>query len=198
MRVPNLPVHEKLHETHAPFDQAAGQETIAGKIAELAGQEQTGARGLMTVCERVLRHFKYELPSTHLKRFEVTRELVEDPEKTLQRLLAANEREERSFSRQLVYEFADRFYDSHKLRLRFTDDAADLLAQIAEREKVPVRELCADRFKDFQFGLRLIAQNSGQQDFVIEPTTVDQPDKTLSEWVVASYTEGSKSAGVGS
>ncbi len=159
------------------------------KIAELAGQEQTGARGLMTVCERVLRHFKYELPSTHLKRFEVTRELVEDPEKTLGRLLAANEREERSFSRQLVYEFADRFYDSHKLRLRFSDDAADLLAQIAEREKIPVRELCADRFKDFQFGLRLIAQNSGQQDFVIEPATVNEPDKTLSEWVVASYAE---------
>jgi hypothetical protein len=123
--------------------------------------------------------------------------LVEDPEKTLQRLLAASEREERSFSRQLVYEFADRFYDSHKLRLRFTDDAADLLAQIAEREKIPVRELCADRFKDFQFGLRLIAQNSGQQDFLIEPATVNEPDKTLSEWVVASYAEQSKSAAGG-
>jgi ATP-dependent Clp protease ATP-binding subunit ClpX len=166
------------------------------KIAELAGQEQTGARGLMTVCERVLRHFKYELPSTHLKRFEVTRELVEDPEKTLQRLLAASEREERSFSRHLVYEFADRFYDSHKLRLRFTDDAADILAQIAEADKIPVRELCATRFKDFQFGLRLITQNTGQQEFVIEPGTVKEPDKTLSEWVVASYADQNKAQAV--
>jgi endopeptidase Clp ATP-binding regulatory subunit ClpX len=157
------------------------------KIAELAGEEHTGARGLMTVCERVLRHFKYELPSTHLKRFEVTRELVEQPVKTLERLLAANEREERGFSRQLVYEFADRFYDSHKLRLRFTEDSADLLAQIAERDKVPVRELCATRFKDFQFGLKLITQNTGQTEFVIEPLAVNEPDKVLSEWVVASY-----------
>lgn len=157
------------------------------KIAELAGSEQTGARGLMTVCERVLRHFKYELPSTHLKRFEITRELVEEPGKTLEKLLAASQREERSFSRQLVSEFAERFFDSHKLRLNFTEEAADLLAQIAEREKVPVRELCASRFKDFQFGLKLITQNTGQQEFVIAPATVENPDKVLSEWVVASY-----------
>ena len=42
------------------------------RIAELAGEEQTGARGLMTVCERVFREFKFELPSTHVKRFVVT------------------------------------------------------------------------------------------------------------------------------
>jgi hypothetical protein len=123
----------------------------------------------------------------------VTRELVENPVKTLERLLAASEREERSFSRQLVYEFADRFYDSHKLRLRFTDDAADLIAQLAERDKVPVRELCADKFKDYQFGLKLITQNTGQQEFTIDSPQVEEPDKTLSEWVVASYrTSGSE------
>ena len=34
------------------------------RIAELAGEESTGARGLMTICERVFRDFKFELPST--------------------------------------------------------------------------------------------------------------------------------------
>src|SRR4029077_17282773 len=33
------------------------------RIAERAGDEQTGARGLMTVCERVFREIKFELPS---------------------------------------------------------------------------------------------------------------------------------------
>ena len=157
------------------------------KIAELAAGEQTGARGLMTVCERVLRNFKYELPSAAVKRFEVTRELVENPAAVLEQLLAAKQREERSFSRQLVYEFADRFYDSHKLRLKFTEDAADLLAQIAERDGIPVRELCATKFKDFQFGLKLITQSTDRQEFIIEPRTVEDPEQALSEWVVASY-----------
>src|SRR5207245_6902710 len=33
------------------------------RIAERAGEEQTGARGLMTVCEWVFREIKFELPS---------------------------------------------------------------------------------------------------------------------------------------
>src|SRR6185312_7162855 len=34
------------------------------RIAELAAEEKTGARGLMTVCERIFRDLKFELPST--------------------------------------------------------------------------------------------------------------------------------------
>ena len=57
------------------------------RIARLAATEGTGARGLMTVCERVLRDFKFELPSTEVKRFSVTRELVDDPKTCLGKLL---------------------------------------------------------------------------------------------------------------
>ena len=49
------------------------------RIAERAADEQTGARGLMTVCERVFRDIKFELPSSSVKRFVVTPELVDDP-----------------------------------------------------------------------------------------------------------------------
>ena len=50
-----------------------------------------------------------------------------------------------------------------------------------------MRDLLASRFKDFQFGLRLIAQNSGRQEFEIDTDAVQAPDKVLSDWVVASY-----------
>src|SRR5204862_5369129 len=58
------------------------------RIAERAGEEQTGARGLLPVCERVFREIKFELPSTHVKRFIVTAELVDDPAGELQKMLA--------------------------------------------------------------------------------------------------------------
>jgi ATP-dependent Clp protease ATP-binding subunit ClpX len=41
------------------------------RIAERAADEKTGARGLMTVCERAFRDLKFELPSTQVKRFVV-------------------------------------------------------------------------------------------------------------------------------
>jgi endopeptidase Clp ATP-binding regulatory subunit ClpX len=157
------------------------------RIAERAGDEQTGARGLMTVCERVFRDIKFELPSTKVRRFVVTRELVEDPAAELQKILADPEREERIVTRQLVDEFAGRFRKAHGMRIRFTTAAADLLVKKAFETGQPVRDLCASRFKDYQFGLKLIAQNSGQQEFVIDADAVEAPDKVLSDWVVASY-----------
>ncbi len=157
------------------------------RIAELATEEQTGARGLMTVCERIFRNFKFELPSTNVKRFVVTRELVEDSASELQKLLAEHQKEERTVVRQLVYDFADRFEQEHKIKVKFTEAAADLLVQLSVDQKVPVRDLCAMKFKDFQFGLKLIGQNTGQQEFMIDQDAVEAPDKVLSDWVVASY-----------
>src|SRR6185503_7870565 len=65
------------------------------RVAELAVEEKTGARGLMTICERVFRDWKFELPSTPVKRFVVTRELVDNPPGELKKLLAEHENEER-------------------------------------------------------------------------------------------------------
>jgi endopeptidase Clp ATP-binding regulatory subunit ClpX len=157
------------------------------RIAELAAEEKTGARGLMTVCERVFRELKFELPSTHVKRFVVTRELVQDPLGALKKLLAEQQAEERSLMRGVVGEFARRFRESHGLTLNFTEAATDRLIALALEQSRSVRDLCAEKFKDFQFGLKLIAQNTGQREFTVDAEVVAAPDKALSDWVVASY-----------
>jgi len=157
------------------------------RIAERAGEEQTGARGLMTVCERVFREIKFELPSTNVKRFVVTAELVDDPPADLRKILADTNREGRIVARQLVEEFARRFQENHGMKIGFTAAAAEMLVNEAIAKGLSVRDLCAKRFKDFHFGLRLIAQNSGQQEFIIDTDAVELPDKVLSDWVVSSY-----------
>ena len=58
------------------------------RIAELAIEEETGARGLMTVCEKVFRDLKFELPSSRVKEFPVDGGLVDDPRGTMETLLA--------------------------------------------------------------------------------------------------------------
>ena len=58
------------------------------RFAELAASEQTGARGLMTVCERVFRDLKFQLPGSRVKKFAVTARFVESPASELRRLLA--------------------------------------------------------------------------------------------------------------
>jgi ATP-dependent Clp protease ATP-binding subunit ClpX len=157
------------------------------RIAERAGDEQTGARGLMTVCERVFRDIKFELPSSNVRRFVVTRELVDNPAAELKKILADPRQEERIVARQLVDEFARRFQENHAMSISFTEAAANQLVSEALEKAQSVRDLCAARFKDFHFGLKLIAQNSGQSEFVLDLDAVQNPDKVLSDWVVASY-----------
>jgi len=143
--------------------------------AELAVEEKTGARGLMTVCERIFRDLKFELPSTAVKRFVVTRELVDHPFAELQKLLAEHEKEERVVMRQLVHEFAQRFQENHALKITFTEAAADRLVALALEQSKPVRDMCAERFKDFQFGLSLIKKNTGKNNFM----PAAQPPRTF-------------------
>lgn len=57
------------------------------KIAEIAAEEKTGARGLVSAIEKVLIPFEKHLPSTNIKKLLVTPELVDNPEKALKSIL---------------------------------------------------------------------------------------------------------------
>jgi len=56
------------------------------KLAEMASQEKTGARGLVSAIERTLMPFEKHLPSTITDRVLVSPELVENPEQELKRI----------------------------------------------------------------------------------------------------------------
>lgn len=49
------------------------------RLAELARDEQTGARGLMTVLERTFREIKFRAPSSSIKRLTISAAVVDDP-----------------------------------------------------------------------------------------------------------------------
>lgn len=57
------------------------------EIAKHAAEEKTGARGLLTILERTLRDFKFELPSTNIREFNITKETIVDPQKALSTIL---------------------------------------------------------------------------------------------------------------
>jgi endopeptidase Clp ATP-binding regulatory subunit ClpX len=156
-------------------------------IAEEAALENTGARGLLTVCERVLREFKFELPSANVRQFVVTRELVEHPHEELQRILHEPVYEQREVMRQCVREYERKFEEKHGLKIKLSDDAVEEIVGRAQQAQKSVTELCRQLFKDYQFGLNLVKNNTGQTNFVIPASALTDPDKFLSDWVVSSY-----------
>ena len=90
-------------------------------------------------------------------------------------------------AQQIVREYERRFAENHGLKLKFTDAATALLVTRAMEQGKGIRDFCAERFKDYQFGLKLVAQNTGRMEFAVDVDAVDAPDKVLSDWVVESY-----------
>ncbi|MDR1401753.1 MAG: AAA family ATPase [Puniceicoccales bacterium] len=57
-------------------------------VAKLAVEEKTGARALLTILEKILRNFKFELPSTDVKSLRVTKDTADAPDRALSALMA--------------------------------------------------------------------------------------------------------------
>ncbi|MBN1105914.1 MAG: AAA family ATPase [Deltaproteobacteria bacterium] len=65
------------------------------KIAEMAAKERTGARGLVSAIEKVLIPFEKRLPSTSVRWFVVTPEVVDNPDAELSSLEICHDAPER-------------------------------------------------------------------------------------------------------
>ena len=156
-------------------------------IAKLAAEEQTGARGLVTIGERILRPFKFELPDSGVRRFVVHEALVLDPEAELRRILSDGKYEEKLVMAEIAKQFAARFEEKNLLRLELTPDGIEALVEGALQTGRNMRDHCAIVFKDFEFGLKLVSKNSGQTSFAVDRGVVEAPDQIMSRWVVNSY-----------
>jgi len=156
-------------------------------IAEAAAQEKTGARGLLTVFEKLFRDYKYYLAGSGLSQLRVTVELVREPKRVLDRLMAEGHKQETAAMEASVRAFTDKFKNEHGLEIAFDDAGLRRLLERAQAERMRIDELCTHLFKDYHFGLSLIQKNTGQKKFVLGAATVDAPDKFLSELVVRSY-----------
>jgi endopeptidase Clp ATP-binding regulatory subunit ClpX len=156
-------------------------------MAEAAAKEKTGARGLLTVWEKVFRDFKFYLAGSGISQLRVTAELVSQPKLVLDRLLAEGHKHEAAALDQQIDVFTEAFHREHDLELTFEPAARGRLVERAQAEKMSMADLTAHLFRDFHFGLDLVRKNSGQQSFVLPVGAIDAPDKFLSDLVVQSY-----------
>jgi hypothetical protein len=168
-------------------------EITADAVAEVARRahtENTGARGLMTVLEHVFRNFKFELPSTGVKEFHIDAATVAEPERTLHTLLQENAERQRDVLRADVDAFTARFQQEHGFALVFDEGAISaLISQSLEADKT-IRALCEEKFRNFHHGLKLLVREGEPRTFTITAEVVANPDRAISQWVVAAFQGG--------
>ena len=163
------------------------EESAITRIAEMAELENTGARALMTVCERLLRDFKFELPGTSVRELLIDGDLVDHREEILEKYRVLGRQVDAEQARSEILVFCRDFSEQHGVELIFTDGAVTKLADQAVEQGRSLLQLCRQRFRDVQFGLKLIQKNTGRTSFEMGEEAVDDPDKYLSDQVVQSY-----------
>ena len=161
-------------------------------IADRAANEKTGARGLLTVCERVLRNFKFELPGTAVTELSIDENLLNNTSEVLEKYKKKGlEMSASKVSRELKV-FASEFHRQHGVKINFSEDAVIAVSEKAMSNGTSPLNECNSLFKDFQFGLKLIHKNTGKDDFLIPAEAINDPDSYLSSMVVSSYREVEK------
>ena len=102
LRNPNNPIilGKKLDFAAYGIDIAFDQQCLH-LLASNAYEEGTGARGLVSAVERALLPFEKKLPSTPVRKFAVTADVIEQPKSTLEQMIAAPQSDQlhRSFER---------------------------------------------------------------------------------------------------
>ncbi len=167
--------------------QASFDDEALRLISKSAATEKTGARGLLTVCERLFRDFKFYLAGSRITQLRVSSELVNEPRLVLDRLLAEGQKQEAVTLEDEARQFAEKFSREHDLEVMFDEPALHRAVARAQAENMSMPDLCAHLFKDFQFGLSLVRNNTGRRSFTINSEAVAAPDKFLSDLVVKSY-----------
>jgi len=159
------------------------------KVAELAHEQKTGARALMTVLEKALRDYKFELPSSGLKHLLITKEVIENPKTELEQIIASLGDETLKQVLLQIREFESNFSKSYGMEIQFTDSAAKRLAQIIRESGRTTRDVCDELLHSYEHGLKLIQKNTGQEVFWLDDEVTSSPKKVLEKWIHDSYNE---------
>ena len=143
------------------------------RIAELASSEHTGARGLVSVIDRVSLKYEKMLPDTDIKEFTVTKEVVDNPEHSLNLLIT-------NF---YIKHFQKKFLATNGIVITFTPGAIELLIEQASREGKTLDVVCSELLRDYEYGLRLL----NWEEFTVDEEIVKKPKERLEELIKQAY-----------
>jgi endopeptidase Clp ATP-binding regulatory subunit ClpX len=223
------------------------EEKALYELAVKAHEEKTGARGLVSAVEKVLIKFEKRLPSTDIRKFVVTRAVVEDPGQELEGLLQepsnpemlekfeallshekmalkesilnreaefkkrycivfrggridliVNRIIEKGYDVNTVFEEAvgiqrqvEEFEMDFKRRngiyLQFSEEAIDRISKMILNEDGKPATIFSRLSKDYEHGLELISDKTGQKEFIITGDAVDNPEGYLDRTIREIY-----------
>ncbi|MEW6263048.1 MAG: AAA family ATPase [Thermodesulfobacteriota bacterium] len=150
-------------------------------VAEVAENQRTGARALVSVWENMLTDFQFELPGSNFTRLVIDRNLCERPKDALLDMLEKSP----------FVDFTEGFRREYGLELVLEDDAQEYIEAYARREGLQVSEATNRLLKNAS---ALNYMNVGAR-FTVTKVMLTEPnyfERLFTEWHQAQKKEGEK------
>lgn len=144
-------------------------------IAKKALPYKTGARGLVSVVEELLLPFERSLPSTSINKLVITKEVCDDPEGELKKMI-----EKYAFDR-----FATNFVHQTGIHIQFSPSAQKLASESAENKGVSLLNFLEECLNNYDYGLKLV----GKDSFNVTTKVLQNPQQYLNNLVKRNYQE---------
>ncbi len=183
---------DSVLKQHAASFQAYGvdmriENKALWEIAKLALLEKTGARGLLTVCEKIFRDLKFELPSSRIKTFTLAPALVHQTADTLRDILKEERAErEREIERE-IRSFEASFYEKTSQRILFDPAATQALVRRILAEDLETTAHLQQLLANYDYGLGLVQQKKPRELFLLPQDVCANPNALLDRWIKDAY-----------
>ena len=157
------------------------------EIAKKAFLEKTGARSLSTILDQSLKDFFYELPSLTISRLEVDGELIRNPQKKLQNILATHQESSEPL-KLAVKDFEQSFRDKNGIGLTIDPNAYSVITSKTSSNYDAVMSYLTDLLMPYEYSLSLIAHNEKLTHLNLDSDCIKDPKTTLAKWMRSSVT----------
>lgn len=145
------------------------------EISRRAHKLGIGARGLTSVVERALIKFEKLLPSSTIRKLEVTLDLIENPERNVEDLLVTD----------AINTFQRSFLEKHGLVLEIPAVSQAWIRANLEREPIQLVYRLQQMFSNFEYGLKL----ANRQNLEVTPEVLANPEQFLDAMIKKAYAE---------
>ncbi len=143
------------------------------ELAQRAHEEKTGARGLLSVFEKVLIKFEKKLPSTNIDKLLIDMDVLKNPEKSLESLILKDALE--TFQKDFLIE--------HGIYLTFDEAASQRIGELSREKSKKIHVLCDELFHDYFHGIRLM----NLENFTITEEAVNTPSEFMDKYIKQNY-----------
>jgi endopeptidase Clp ATP-binding regulatory subunit ClpX len=156
-------------------------------ISKLAYEEGTGARGLSTVLEKVLREYKFELPSHKIKHLLITSKIILEPVKYLNKIIEKPDQFEKEYTHYKIDQFEKKYALKHGLKIIFNKEIRNQIYKMNKNSTKNIEGTLNDMLQPLQNGFRLL-KNKSKEALIISKNVMAHPETHLENWIKESFT----------